>query len=76
VPAGITGFASGGISIVLAAMASGGMDTLPHDRAIITLLAVRGMTRRRADGDIFRSHLMKTAVAFGDILLYYALHLV
>ena len=66
--AGITGSASGGMSIALAAMskefidmanaahipmevlhrvasmASGGMDTLPHNGAVITLLAVTGLT--------------------------------
>src|SRR5215470_16596259 len=65
--AGITGSASGGLSIALAAMgdtfiagaqaaniplevlhrvasmASGGMDTLPHNGAVITLLAVTGL---------------------------------
>ena len=68
--AGITGSASGGMSIALAAMsdtfieaanaahiplevlhrvaamASGGMDTLPHNGAVITLLAVTGLTHR------------------------------
>ena len=68
--AGITGSASGGMSIALAAMsdtfiasaeaakiplevlhrvasmASGGMDTLPHNGAVITLLAVCGLTHK------------------------------
>src|SRR5690606_34791188 len=68
--AGITGSASGGMGIALAAMsetfianaqaagiplevfhriasmASGGMDTLPHNGAVITLLAVTGLTHR------------------------------
>jgi H+/gluconate symporter-like permease len=30
----------------IAAMASGGMDTLPHNGAVITLLAVTGLTHR------------------------------
>src|SRR5262249_40561625 len=75
--AGITGSASGGRSIALAAMsdqfiaaaqaaniplevlhrvasmASGGMDTLPHNGAVITLLAVTGLTHREAYKDIF-----------------------
>ncbi len=70
--AGITGSASGGLSIALAAlanpfltaahaagippevlhrvaaMASGGMDTLPHNGAVITVLAVTGLTHREA----------------------------
>ena len=75
--AGITGSASGGMSIALAAMAdefiaaanaagiplevlhrvasmaSGGMDTLPHNGAVITLLAVTGLTHKQSYGDIF-----------------------
>ncbi len=34
-------------------MASGGMDTLPHNGAVITLLAVTGLTHREAYKDIF-----------------------
>jgi H+/gluconate symporter-like permease len=83
--AGITGSASGGMSIALAtmadsfiaaansagiplevlhriaAMASGGMDTLPHNGAVITLLAVTGLTHRQAYRDIFAITLLKTA---------------
>jgi H+/gluconate symporter-like permease len=86
--AGITGSASGGMSIALdlmskdwlawaqsigmspqilhriASMASGGMDTLPHNGAIITLLAVCGLTHRQAYLDIFALTLTKTVVAF------------
>ncbi|MDO9005573.1 MAG: GntP family permease [Aquabacterium sp.] len=75
--AGITGSASGGMSIALAAMAdtfilnaqaagipmevlhrvasmaAGGMDTLPHNGAVITLLAVTGLTHRESYWDIF-----------------------
>ncbi len=74
--AGITGSASGGMSIALAtfadtftqqaaalgispealhriiAVASGGMDTLPHNGAVITLLAVTGMTHKESYLDI------------------------
>lgn len=81
---GITGSASGGLSIALAAMAdrfaaagdaagiprevlhrvasmaSGGMDTLPHNGAVITLLAVTGLTHRDAYRDIFALTLLKT----------------
>lgn len=83
--AGITGSASGGLSIALAAlsntflvnaqaagippevchrvaaMASGGMDTLPHNGAVITLLAVTGLTHRQAYADIFAVTVIKTA---------------
>lgn len=86
--AGITGSASGGLSIALevmgsrylelarsqgispellhrvASMASGGMDTLPHNGAVITLLAVTGLTHRQAYGDIFAITLFKTATVF------------
>src|SRR5206468_2051214 len=94
--AGITGSASGGMSIALAAMsetfiaaaqaahiplevlhriaamASGGMDTLPHNGAVITLLAVTGLTHRQAYKDIFVITLTKTAAVFVAIAVYYA----
>lgn len=97
--AGITGSASGGMSIALAAMsdvfirgagnagiplevmhrvvamASGGMDTLPHNGAVMTLLAVTGLTHREAYRDIFAVTLIKTAAVFFVIGVYYALGL-
>jgi H+/gluconate symporter-like permease len=93
--AGITGSASGGMSIALAAMsnqfiaaanaagiplevlhrvasmASGGMDTLPHNGAVITLLAVTGLTHRQAYGDIFAITCIKTLAVFFVIAFYY-----
>ncbi|MBL9040489.1 MAG: GntP family permease [Myxococcales bacterium] len=93
--AGITGSASGGMSIVLAAMggkyleqaaaqgippevlhrvtamASGGMDTLPHNGAVITLLAVTALTHRQSYRDIFAMTLIKTAAVFVVIAFYY-----
>ncbi|WEF35455.1 GntP family permease [Pseudoduganella chitinolytica] len=98
--AGITGSASGGMSIALAAMAdtfiagcnaagiplevlhrvvamaSGGMDTLPHNGAVITLLAVTGLTHRQSYRDIFGITLIKTAAVFFVIALYYLTGLV
>ncbi|HEY0335279.1 MAG TPA: GntP family permease [Stenotrophomonas sp.] len=92
--AGITGSASGGLSIALAAMgqtfianaqaagipmevlhrvaamASGGMDTLPHNGAVITLLAVTGLTHRQSYRDIFAITLIKTLAVFVVIALY------
>lgn len=86
--AGVTGSASGGLSIALdlmakdwlawansigmspeilhrvASMASGGMDTLPHNGAIITLLAVCGLTHKQSYGDIFVITLTKSLVVF------------
>ena len=93
--AGITGSASGGMSIALAAMsdtfiaaaeaaqiplevlhriasmASGGMDTLPHNGAVITLLAVTGLTHKVAYKDIFAITLIKTTAVFVVIGVYY-----
>ena len=93
--AGITGSASGGMSIALAAlsgqfiaaanaahipmevlhrvaaMASGGMDTLPHNGAVITLLAVTGLTHRQSYKDIFAITVLKTLAVFLVILVYY-----
>jgi len=94
--AGVTGSASGGMSIALAAMsdtfianaqaagipmdvlhrvaamASGGMDSLPHNGAVITLLMVTGLTHRQAYKDIFAVTLIKTLAVFVVIGIYYA----
>jgi H+/gluconate symporter-like permease len=98
--AGITGSASGGMSIALAvsgqkfldqakehgispevlhrvaAMASGGMDTLPHNGAVITLLAVTGLTHKQSYIDIFVMTGFKTAAVFLIIALHTAFALV
>jgi H+/gluconate symporter-like permease len=74
--AGMTGSASGGMSIALStlgasylemaaqyginpellhrvtAVATGGLDTLPHNGAVITLLAIAGLTHRQAYFDL------------------------
>ena len=55
----------------IAAMASGGMDTLPHNGAVITLLAVTGLTHRQAYKDIFAITLIKTLAVFFVIALFY-----
>jgi H+/gluconate symporter-like permease len=55
----------------IASMACGGLDTLPHNGAIITLLAVTGLTHRQAYGDIFALTCMKTVLVFVVILIYY-----
>ncbi|MDP4086538.1 MAG: GntP family permease [Bacillota bacterium] len=52
------------------AMASGGMDTLPHNGAVITLLAVTGLTHKQSYRDIFAVTLIKTAAVFFVIGLY------
>lgn len=86
--AGVTGSASGGMSIALevmgkqylqlassmgispeylhriASMASGGMDTLPHNGAVITLLAITGLTHRQSYKDIFAITVIKTLTVF------------
>ena len=93
--AGITGSASGGMSIALAAMAddfinaanaagiplevlhrvasmaSGGMDTLPHNGAVITLLAVTGLTHRQAYKDVFAITAIKSLAVLFVILVFY-----
>ncbi|SMO61031.1 H+/gluconate symporter [Melghirimyces algeriensis] len=91
--AGITGSASGGMSIALdtmgakyltwahsvgvdpellhrvASMSAGGMDTLPHNGAVITLLAICGLTHRQSYPDIFAITVIKTLAVPGVILL-------
>ena len=54
----------------VASMASGGMDTLPHNGAVITLLAVCGMTHRESYKDIFVITLLKTAMVFFIIFFH------
>jgi H+/gluconate symporter-like permease len=60
----------------VAAMACGGMDSLPHNGALITLLAVTGLTHKQAYKDIFILTLVKTAAVFFVIALYYAFGIV
>ena len=98
--AGVTGSASGGMSIALdtfgksyldwatrtnvdpqllhrvAAMASGGMDTLPHNGAVITLLGIAGLTHKQSYKDIFAITLIKTGTVFFLILLQGIFHFV
>ncbi|MGV3463861.1 MAG: GntP family permease [Heyndrickxia sp.] len=52
------------------AMASGGMDTLPHNGAVITLLAVTGLTHKQSYRDIFAITIIKTLAVFFIIALY------
>ena len=56
----------------VAAMASGGMDTLPHNGAVITLLAVTGLTHRQAYKDIFAITVIKTLAVMVIIGVFYA----
>ncbi|MHB8072962.1 GntP family permease [Desulfosporosinus fructosivorans] len=98
--AGVTGSASGGMSIALdtfgksyldwatranidpqllhrvASMASGGMDTLPHNGAVITLLGIAGLTHKQSYKDIFAITLLKTGSVFILILLQGVFHFV
>lgn len=93
--AGITGSASGGMSIALAAMAetfiqnahaagipmevlhrvasmaSGGMDTLPHNGAVITVLAVTGLTHKQSYKNIFVITCIKTLAVGVVIATFY-----
>ena len=55
----------------VASMASGGMDTLPHNGAVITLLAVTGLTHRESYPQIFAITLIKTVAVFLVIGVYY-----
>jgi H+/gluconate symporter-like permease len=57
-------------------MASGGMDTLPHNGAVITLLAVTGLTHRQSYRDIFAITIIKTIAVFFIIALYSLLGIV
>jgi H+/gluconate symporter-like permease len=59
----------------VAAMASGGMDTLPHNGAIITLLAITGLTHRQAYKEIFAMTGIKVAAVLIAIAFYALFHL-
>lgn len=56
----------------VAAMASGGLDSMPHNGVIITLLAICGLTHRQAYPDIFALVVLKTLVAFVVIGIHLA----
>jgi H+/gluconate symporter-like permease len=60
----------------VAAMASGGMDTLPHNGAVITLLAVTGLTHRQSYKDVFAITIIKTLAVFVVIGVFYATGLI
>ena len=51
-------------------MSSGGMDTLPHNGAVITLLAVTGLTHRQSYKDIFAITIIKTVAVFFVIAVF------
>ena len=91
--AGITGSASGGLSIALstfaeqfmaeaaeigispqvlhrvAAVACGGLDTLPHNGAVITLLGITGMTHKECYANIGMCTVVIPTVAVVVIIL-------
>ncbi len=48
-----------------------GMDTLPHNGAVITLLAVTGLTHRQSYRNIFAITCIKTAAVAVVIVVYY-----
>lgn len=54
----------------VASMASGGLDTLPHNGAVITLLAVCGLTHKESYKDIFAITVLKTFTVFVIIFIY------
>ena len=91
--AGITGSASGGLSIALGALgevylkeaqalgispevlhrisaiACGGLDTLPHNGAVVTLLGVTGMTHKESYIDIGMCTIIPTLAVLACIIL-------
>jgi H+/gluconate symporter-like permease len=95
--AGITGSASGGMSIALqtlgstyaemaqaeginpqilhrvSALASGGFDSLPHNGAVITLLAICNLTHRESYADIGMVSAVIPVLALVTVLMLYTL---
>ncbi|WP_373816992.1 GntP family permease, partial [Neisseria dentiae] len=94
VMAGITGSASGGMSIVLnvmgetymqmaqqfgispelmhrvASIASGGLDALPHNGAVITMLAICGLTHKESYLDIFIVAVVVPLLALAAVITF------
>lgn len=92
--AGVTGSASGGLSIALetmgkqfleiaqtrginpqvlhrvASIACGGMDTLPHNGAVITLLGITGMTHKESYADIGMCTVIIPLIAVTIIIIF------
>ncbi len=58
----------------VASMASGGMDTLPHNGAVITLLTIAGLTHRQSYPDIFAITVLKTLTVFALAIAASAFH--
>ena len=95
--AGMTGSASGGLSLALgalgehysqaaaaahispqimhriAAMASGGMDILPHNGAVITLLSICGLNHRESYFDLFIVGSIGTTLAGILVIILHAM---
>jgi H+/gluconate symporter-like permease len=95
--AGVTGSASGGMSIALdtlgktyldwanrvhvspemlhriAAIAFGGLDVLPHNGAVITLLSITGLTHKESYYDIFMVCLVNGVIACALGILIYSI---
>jgi H+/gluconate symporter-like permease len=91
--AGMTGSASGGMSIALStlgdtylamayaqginpellhrvtAVATGGLDTLPHNGAVITLLAITGLTHRQAYFDLAMAAMVMPFISLVVLIL-------
>ena len=61
-----------GISLELlhriAAMSAGGMDTLPHNGAVVTLLAVCGSTHRKSYFDMVMANIVGPLVALAAVI--------
>jgi H+/gluconate symporter-like permease len=94
--AGLTGSASGGLTIALgmlgkdylewaqavnispeilhriACLAAGGLDSLPHNGGLITVMAVCGLTHKESYSDVFALTILKTLVPFIFIAFYAA----
>jgi H+/gluconate symporter-like permease len=51
------------------ALATGGLDTLPHNGAVITLLGICGMTHRQAYGDIFVVAVLVPIIACAVVIV-------
>jgi H+/gluconate symporter-like permease len=53
----------------VAVMAAGALDTLPHNGAVVTLLAVSGCTHRESYGDIVMAGIVGPVLALVAVIV-------
>ena len=68
IPPSVAGSGGRGASKVRASVASGGLDSLPHNGAVITLLSICQLTHRQSYLDIFMVSVVVPLLALAVLL--------